>query len=1105
MTHRLRQLGALTLLLWAFGSMQVEEAAAAGKDPKKSKKEKDKDEDAPKGDSNKAELQAKTASGPTLKYEQFRKGVEIKVAEKRESQIDGLKRLLDSGPPEADLPDIKFRLAELYYEKGRFYFFRAQEAEEQAQKSKDPGQKDQLLGESKNLAKEVQSWDKKATDLYKEIAERYPKYERLPEVLFALGQTYWSALRYQDAIQVYTDLIRRFKDSPLVADAWLAFGEYYFNEGELNKALKAYELAAADKRSRVYGFALYKQAWCYYNLADWKKALEKFRATVFYSQMADTLSGENRISLAREAQKDFVKTYAFTGDEARAKFVLGDLTADEECKNVDCLRLLEMLAGFWYDTGKFEQSAHLYRELIRLQAESTRIAFYQSKVVDLVSRSAIGDKKPTINETKRLVELYQAVKAKTGSFSGEAAVKAKNDIDEAEVLAESTVRRLGQEWNREAKKVRSKATYEAARIMYSDYLALFPASKFAYEMRFQLADLLYKLEAFDEAAKAYEATVLADPKGKFLVEAANDNILALEEHLKDLNLKKPQVKDDKPIDIHPERKRLVDACDRYATLVPEDKADKLIAVMYKAAKIYYDHNHLDEATKRFEAIVERQPGAEEAEYSANLVIDTYNLKQDWNRLYDASSRYLKNETLIKGRDKLRDQLLGSGEYAKFKLVEILETDLKNKGSSLAPVAKAYEEFQAEFPKSKNADKALYNASVAWDSVGERDRAAGLRKKLMEEYKDSELRADVQYYAAKSFEERAEFAKAAELFEQFADAYPTDKRSRDALFNAGVFYAGVGQVKAANQLRTKYLGKFGKQKEGEAEAASIYFAMARDLERAERISDAVNAYADFTKKFPGDEQVYESLWREAQLRKTRLRQLPQAEKIENTLLYTVKERQKKGDKLPAIAADYASRIAFERLEKDFDKYTKVKIERPNLKNPAAFARSVEAKAKGREQIVKAYEEIVTGYQQAYSTIGSLYKIAQSWDNFVATLLAVPCPAGIDEQTCSFVKQGIEEKAAPARDSAKAAYKACVDKSNQLNVFTQYSTECVKVLERIVPDAYPEMVERRVGFGSDEKKVDVKSNSLILRYDAPGTGMPLNATADTRRGGEPGDAP
>ena len=817
-----------------------------------------------------------------------------------------------------------------------------------------------------------------------------------------------------------------------------------YKRQELNKALKAYELAAADKRARVYGFALYKQAWCYYNLAEWKKALEKFRATVFYSQMADTLSGENRISLGREAQKDFVKTYAYVGEPARAKFVLADLVNQDDCKTPECLKLIEQLSGLWYDAGKFEEAAYLYRDLIRASPESSRNAYFQGRVVDLVSRSA--DKKATTQETRRLVEIYQSIKGREATATGEAGAKLKSDIVDAETLAEATVRRLGQEWNREAKKTRQKPTYDFAKEMYSDYLRLFPKSQFAYEMRFQLADLYYKVENFDEAAKAYEATVLADPKGKYLIDAANDNVLALEEHLKDLNIPKPKPKDDKSVEIHAERLRLIAAGDRYLQFVPEEKQEKAIAIMFKSGKIYYDHNQFDEAIKRFEAIVAKKPEAEEAEFATNLILDVYNLKQDWNKLYELAGRYLKIEPLIKDRPKLEQALAKASEYAKFRLVQILEEKLKKDGGSLLPVARAYEEFQAEFPKSENADKALYNASVAYDSVGERERAQTLRQKLMEGYKDSDLRADVQFYIAKSYEERAEFSKASELFEAFYDAYPNDARARDALYNAGVFNAGIGKVKDANALRTKYLGKYGKTKGGEAESASISFVMARDLERAERWSEAATAYADFSKKFPSDEQVYEALWREATIRR-RMRQVPQAEKVENVLFNTVADRTKKADKVPEIAKDYASRIAFNRLEKDYQKYLSLRIQRPVLPNPTAFKKTLDEKVKGREQIIKSYTSVVTTYQQAWSTIGALYRIAQAWDHFVTTVLAVPCPGKLNEEQCGFFKQELQAQMEPARDSAVNAYRGCVDKSNQLNVFTEFSTECVKALEKV----------------------------------------------------------
>ena len=96
----------------------------------------------------KAKVTKMTAGGPTLKYEQFRKKIEFKVAEKREEQITGIKRLLELGPDEREIPDLEFRLAELYYEKSRFYFFRAQEAEDQALRAANDGAKSDLMSQN---------------------------------------------------------------------------------------------------------------------------------------------------------------------------------------------------------------------------------------------------------------------------------------------------------------------------------------------------------------------------------------------------------------------------------------------------------------------------------------------------------------------------------------------------------------------------------------------------------------------------------------------------------------------------------------------------------------------------------------------------------------------------------------------------------------------------------------------------------------------------------------------------------------------------------------------------------------------------------------------
>ena len=1040
----------------------------------------------------------KTTSGrPGLQYEQFRRRIALQVAEKREEQISGLKRLIELGPEPAEMPDLKFRLGELYYEKSQYYFFRAQEAEEASMAAEDASTKAQHMAAQEVHTKASKQWLQKALGLYREIRERYPKYVRGPEVLFALGQSYWSQQRYDEAVEAYADLIRNFRDSPLVSEAWIAFGEYYFSKGSIYKALKSYENAATDKRSRVYGFALYKQAWCYYNLAEWNKALRLFRGTVLYSQLSDQLSGENKIALGREAQKDWVLTYSHVGKAMQAKFQISDLLGVQDCTDTSCQKLLEQLAGLWFDEGYFEESAYLYKELIVLASDPARNAYFQGRVVDLVSRS--GDKARVVEETRRLVKIYERAResvANAAPVTDDTEITPAERFEEAQLLSETTLRRLAQLWNREGKKTRNEKTYAFAQTMYTEYLRLFSDSKYAYEMRFQLADLYYKLERFDEAAAEYETTVQSNPKGQYVAEAANDNILAIEEHLKDLGVRRPKLKGATPVPLHPQKQRLVDACDRYAKYVAystPEQTDRFVAVKFKAGKTMYDYNQHDQALLRLDDVVKSHPKSEQAEFAANLVVDIHNLREDWQGLYTSASSYLKNADLVDGRPKLANELAQFGEYAKFKLVQILETRVKTEEGDLRLVGQAYEDFTTEFPRSKNADKALFNASVAWDRAGQVERADALRRRLLKQYPDSPLVAEVALYVAKQAAARADYDIAAQAYLKFAKKFPTDARARDALYNAAVFYAGLGKVKTANGLRTKYLKDYGRVKGGEREASDIYWSIARDLERARRYRTAANRYRDYAKEFPETERFWEALWREATIRHKRLRQKKTADKIRNRLLGIYLNLKQKGRAMPPSALSYASQVAFRRVKKDYDKYRAMRIKTPNLRNPKPFRQSLAKKASARTRLIKMYTRVVSEFQQADSTVASLYRIARTWDIFVDAIVKLPCPRGLRRDACEDLKTRLEEEASPAREAALQAYQTCVDKSNELNTYTPFSTRCVRALERRAPDRYPKIVEKRLPYDPRPRVERLKGRSLILDYDGFAVAKEVSAQA------------
>ena len=148
-----------------------------------------------------------------------------------------------------------------------------------------------LLGLGKMMASTVAAVYKQRTGKERKVNGVQVGYESR----CALPHAYDVMLGSQLGIGAYRALIERYPKSRYVPDAWMAFGEYYFNKanksdraGNLARALEAYRKAAEYQESSVYGYALYKQAWVHYNLGQWSEALELFRGVIFFGEMPTT-------------------------------------------------------------------------------------------------------------------------------------------------------------------------------------------------------------------------------------------------------------------------------------------------------------------------------------------------------------------------------------------------------------------------------------------------------------------------------------------------------------------------------------------------------------------------------------------------------------------------------------------------------------------------------------------------------------------------------------------------------------------------------------------------------------------------------------------------
>lgn len=781
-----------------------------------------------KADLTRKKTEAREAR-PALQFDQFRRTVELQVAEKRREQIATLKQIVDLGPDAREAPGLLFRLAELYWEEAKFFFFQAHAKDDEIIAAQgDPGRIEALRREQKDLNGKSDYFRQQAIERYREIVKTYPKYERLDEVLFSLASNLWEQDDRRQAVKVYTILIRRFGESEYIPDSWLAVGEYFFNKGEVRKALKAYGSAAKYPEAKVYGFAMYKQGWCYYNLGEWAKALDQFKAVILYGDIAAGVSGDNKIALVREARRDYVLAYSHVGSARAAKADFASVGGEQAPK------MIRNLASIYYDEGKDREAIVVYHDLIREQPLSPESPGYQARIVDAAQR--IGNKGYTVKQARLLVRIFEEVE-KAGVAKTD---KEKQGLVEAKEFAERTLRTLAVTWHSEAKKTRDDQTFTYAMEMYADYVSLFPDSKFAYEMHFYYGELLYHLEHWAEAADEYTKALSIDIQriegkrtdedgkpekpGKFLVDAAFNAILSYEEVARKFEETEDRTGNDpsKALDVPPAKQALLDACERYLTYVPH--GEKQVEVAYKAANIYYRYNRFDEAVERFAKIALDHPTHELAEYSANLILDSYNLLDRPEKVNEWARKLYANKQLAKG--KFASDLRQVIEDSALTMVE----NLTKKGDHEA-AAKAYEGFVHEFPQSKKADRALYNASVEWANARQLDRALELRARIIAEYPRSELVPESIFTTAKGYESMAEFDKAARYYETYAGRFKAQKappargrrhrrrrhappkadgpkfeeaKAQEALFNAGVLREGLGQFAKARANRLAYV-------------------------------------------------------------------------------------------------------------------------------------------------------------------------------------------------------------------------------------------------------------------------------------------------------------
>ncbi|HEY3356317.1 MAG TPA: tetratricopeptide repeat protein [Polyangia bacterium] len=828
---------------------------------------------------------------PRIDTNEYVRGVQTKMAKINDVLIGKLQRLIritedDARGTDGDLekPGLLFRVAELYAEKQRYYAYMAGTMDEKIAAARTPSQKDSFRGQKAAWEQQERQWLLEAVKTYLEVANnpKFKKYKKMDEVLFYLAYMLQQVKREEQARVFFQRLIKDHPQSKFIPDAYMSFGVYYFQQGDMDAARKIFDRVTQFPDSRVYGYAMYLKAWCWYNMAQYKRSLETFEQVIELAARGkkDKLGG----TLERDAKINMVLPYSRI-----EPLELGAERAWNYFKRYGgtmAPRMHERLAEVYWEQGKYKLSNQTYHQLMRNFPTSQSLCKWQYNIVR--NTISAGGKRDQVQELQRLAALYEHAKDKK--------ILKPDKMEECEQDTQQTLYELATVWHKEAQKTQNHETYALAQYLYKEYIHRFPKAKEVAMMTYYLGDLLFILaqnsgdaKQWQEAAETFTKAVQFDLQGKIKVKTRDGmkmmrneaafaavfcwmRALKVSEEVDAGEEKKATAKKEphkkaakkgkaveeeeslKPIPIPPKQQKILAAFDTYLQYVPQ--APERIRIHYQKCRIYYEANQFDKSAPCFAQLVTEQKTDPLAVVAANLLLNSLEHQKKFSEIADWVHKFLVMPELTKDAEfkaVLEKIKLG----IEWKKVEELEARKQYKEAALG-----YIELANAHPDDERYPKVLYNAAINFERVKLVGNAMRARKALIE-WSDERVRTKkaakpdplaqkALFQLGQSYMELTYFQDAAEYFERFAAKFGAEKEAPQALSTAVFFRRGLGQDTRAiedSHNFVKYYGQGGKHAKKE-DAAAVEFSIGNIYESQKNWDRLVAHYQAYLKKWGG---------------------------------------------------------------------------------------------------------------------------------------------------------------------------------------------------------------------------------------------------------------
>ena len=1026
-------------------------------------------------------------------------------------------------------PEVLLRLAETYFEMQQVLEQRVRAFDEPiykaCRKERNAEKCRKLRKQQKQAEAQLERIRKETIQTYAILVRDHPDFPRMDEVLFALAFGLEQMGQVDQARRVYYRLIRNFPDSKFIPHAYLSFAEYFFNDGDMEAALKFYDkvVSIPPERNPVYGYALYKMAWAYYNQERFKKSLEAFVRVIEFAD-ANPDAGD-AANLARQSRRELVMPYAMVGTPQKALNFFRRYATD----NQQALEMLERLAELYVDTGQWPKAIKVYHELMSTAPDSDKLCYWQVQVTNAVIASR--PKKEQVLEIKRLVDLYNTFKDR-----GAPAERVKECAQETATILVTTATA----WHREAAGTQTQpGTNDRRTMLYAAALYKLLVENFPnlddlefpnidrrdwptlYKVSYYRAELLWKMEVWDKCGPAFDRVVELNPQGEYTADAAYAAVLCYNNLYQQQYSSRERQKreEEEENDLSPREftdleRGMLAAFQRYVCFVPD--SEDLPTIKYRRARIYYEARHWEEAATLFRDIAFNHPDSELGVYAANLYLDSLavlgektepprvaciteieqNIEPLWGKYCNTPQKETQNAELCDVLQQLRCDVLRKKAEAYQK-----NKEWKKAGATYVRIYRRYRE-------CGRLDEVLYNAAINFEAAKLLGNAIRVRQVLIREFPDSELAKKAIYLLGANWHAIAVYDKAADYYEQFARRFPGEDGRKcsdqekeaglcpiahEALMNAVFFRIGLGDEEKAladaELFERNYGRRMGRQ------AAQVVFAIGAIYERQHNPLKIIDHYRKFLRKYArkampnqvlqANIKIARAFWKRDDRDKAKP-YLNEAVKV-----WTRKKAAQKILKLPDTSQaqrilylregiDAVAEALFYLAEFSYRDFQRIPFPRYKGRGTLAsvnkwsqneFKKWVEKKMEALAAAEKEYGKVaevkveVQGVevQSPPWQIAAASRVGEMYRVFVDTFRDAPIPNEVknNPELRDIYLGALDEQSQPLLEKAKGAFIFCLQTATNVRWFNEWSRKCEDELNRLDPRRFPVAAELRGG--------------------------------------------